>query len=463
MYIDFAMNKWITNKSQNLDMLNGNLIVNLIKYAIPLALTGILQQVFNAADVAVVGNFAGEEAMSAVGSNSPVIGLLVNLFVGISLSANVVIAHASGQQNYERIEKAVHTSILVSIFGGILIATIGEIFAKPIVSAMDVPEEISDMALTYLRIYILGLPVIFLYNFESAIFRSRGNTKIPLVALVISGIINVFLNLLFVCVFKMDVDGVAWATVISNLISSSVLFVFLLKTDDKIKVSIRKLKIDFEVLSKMLKIGIPSGLQGMVFSLSNIIVQSAINSLGTTIISASTAAFNLEIFSFYVMNSFGQSCTTFVGQNFGARKNDRCRKILFTCLLLCFISTGTTCGLILLFGRSLLSIFNKNPEVISIGLVRLQVIFFAYLFSFAQENFSGYLRGFGVSAVPAISTLIGVCGTRLIWIFFVFKANPKFETIMQVYPISLGITAVFLIGFTLIMRPSKRFSGKGDL
>ena len=451
------------SKNQNINMLSGNLVLNIIKYALPLAFTGILQQVFNAADIAVVGQFAGKEAMAAVGSNSPVIGLLVNLFVGISLGANVIIAHASGQKNFERIEKTVHTSILISIFGGILIGAFGEIFAKPIISIMGVPDDVSEMALVYLRIYILGLPVIFLYNFESAIFRSRGNSRLPLLALVISGVINVILNLTFVLGFKMTVDGVAWATVISNLISSMTLFVFLLKTDDKIKVSFKKLKIDIEVLGKMLKIGVPSGIQGMVFSLSNIVVQSAINSLGSTVMASSSAAFNLEIFSFYMMNSFGQSCTTFVGQNFGARQNERCKTILKMCLLLCFVFTGTVCAVILIFARPLLSIFNKDAEVISIGVVRLQIIFFAYIFSFAQENFSGYLRGFGVSAVPAISTVLGVCGTRLIWIFTVFRIRPNFETIMQVYPISLALTAVFMILFTLIIRPSKRFAGKNDL
>ncbi|MBQ5401084.1 MAG: MATE family efflux transporter, partial [Treponema sp.] len=333
------MGKMTLNQNSKINMLDGPLVPNIIKYALPLAFTGILQQVFNAADIAVVGQFAGKEAMAAVGSNSPVIGLLVNLFVGISLGANVVIAHASGQKNDARIEKTVHTSILVSLIGGVLIAGIGEALAKPIVSVMGVPDDVSEMALLYLRIYVMGLPVIFLYNFESAIFRSRGNTRLPLVALLISGVVNVILNLFFVLVLKMTVDGVALATVISNLISSAMLFVFLLKSDDKIKVSFSKLKIDLEVLGKMLKIGVPSGLQGMVFSLSNIVVQSAINSLGATVMAASAAAFNLEIFSFYMMNSFGQACTTFVGQNFGARQNERCKKILRTCLILCLVFT----------------------------------------------------------------------------------------------------------------------------
>ncbi|MCR5762910.1 MAG: MATE family efflux transporter [Treponema sp.] len=450
-------------KSHNVDMLNGNLILNLIKFTLPLAFTGILQQLFNAADVAVVGQFAGKEAMAAVGSNSPVIGLLVGMFLGLSLGTNVVIAYSVGQNNVMRIQKAVHTSIVVSVFGGIVLAALGEFLAQPVVSLMGVPEEVSEMALLYLRIYLLGLPVIFLYNFESAIFRSRGNTKLPLISLIVSGIINVLLNLAFVVIFDMGVAGVAWATVISNVVSSLLLLIFLVKTEDKIKVSFKNLCVDASVLGKILKVGVPSGIQSMVFSLSNIIIQSAINSLGTTVMAASSAAFNLEVFAFYILNSYGQSCTTFVGQNFGAGKHERCTKVLKDCLLLNFSSTAAMCTLILIFGKYFLSIFNTDPDVISVGMIRLEYIFFAYVFSFAQEVLSGYLRGFGISTIPAVASVIGICGTRLIWIFTIFKRIPTFGVIMQVYPVSLGITALVMIAFTLIIRPSKRYAGKVDI
>lgn len=450
-------------ESSKVDMLNGALAPKIFKYTIPLAFTGILQQLFNAADVAVVGRFVGKEAMAAVGSNASIVGLMVNLFLGISLGANVVIAHASGQNNHERISKAVHTSILVALLGGLIMFAIGELLASPIVNLLGVPEEVFDMAIKYLRIYLVGMPVIFLYNFESAIFRSRGNTRLPLASLIISGLINVVLNLVFVICFKMDVDGVAWATVISNFISSLILFVCLLKTKDETKVDFKKFCIDLEVLSKILKIGIPSGVQGMVFSLSNIVVQSAINSLGATVMAASSAAFYCEIIAYYVMNSFGQACTTFVGQNYGAGQNERCRNVLKTSVLLSFVSTGFVCVVILIFGNQLLSIFNTEADVISTGMIRLRCIFFAYIFSFVQECFTGYLRGFGISSVTALASLIGVCGTRILWVFTVFKKFPSFTTIMLIYPISLGLVEILIILMTAIIRPSKKFIGKTDL
>lgn len=302
------------------------------------------------------------------------------------------------------------------------------------------------------------MPVILLYNFESAIFRSCGNTQTPLVALVISGVLNVGLNLFFVRGLCMDVDGVATATVISNLISSAILFVALMKTELAIRIELRKLRINQDVLGQILRIGIPAGIQGMIFSFANIIVQSAVNSLGTTVMAASSAAFNLEIFAYYIMNSFGQACTTFVGQNYGAGKNDRCRKALKLCLIQSLISTVAVSGLILLFSHPLLGIFNTDPNVIATGRIRLEYIFFAYVFGFAQEGLSGYLRGFGVSFIPAACSVIGICGVRLTWIFIVFQQKPSFATIMQVYPLSLGITAAVILVVTLLVKPSKRYA-----
>ncbi len=442
---------------KNLDMVNGSLGDKIIKYTIPLAATGILQQLFNAADIAVVGRYAGKEAMAAVGSNSPVIGLLVNLFVGISLGSNVIIAKSIGQKNNKNVSKSVHTSIIVALLGGLCMTLIGELLASDVIRLLGVPDEVFSMAVTYLRIYLLGMPVILLYNFESAIFRSCGNTRTPLIALLISGITNVVLNLFFVVVLKMTVDGVAAATVISNLISSGLLFVGLIKTDMIIKVTPKNLKVDRKILSGILKIGIPAGIQGMIFSFANIVIQSAVNDLGTTVMAASSAAYNLEIFAYYVMNSFGQACTTFVGQNCGAGKNDRCRKTLRLCLLQCAASTAAVCGMILLFGRPLLGIFNQNTDVIETGYIRLCYIFFAYTFSFVQEVMSGYLRGYGFSFIPALCSVVGICGVRLVWIFTVFRRFPSFETIMQIYPISLGITAAAILTVTLIIRPSAYF------
>ena len=440
-----------------MDMINGSLGDKIIKYALPLAVTGVLQQLFNAADLAVVGQFSGKEAMAAVGSNAPVIGLLVNLFVGISLGSNVVIARSIGQKDQESISKAVHTSVIVALLGGLFLTLLGEGLAPEIVRMLDVPGEVYPLAIKYLRIYLAGMPVILLYNFESAIFRSCGNTQTPLFALVISGVLNVALNLFFVLGFGMDVDGVATATVLSNLVSSAILFAALMRTELSVKIDLRKLRVHGDMLGQILKIGIPAGVQGMIFSFANIIIQSAVNSLGTTVMAASSAAFNLEVFAYYIMNSFGQACTTFVGQNYGAGKGGRCLKTLKLCLVQSLISTAAVSGLILLFSHPLLSIFNTDPEVISTGRIRLEYIFFAYLFSFAQEVLSGYLRGFGVSFIPAACAVIGICGVRLTWIFTVFRQRPSFTTIMQVYPLSLGVTAAVILAVTLCMRPSRRY------
>lgn len=440
-----------------MDMLNGSLGGKIMKYAIPLAVTGILQQLFNAADLAVVGQFSGKAAMAAVGSNAAVIGLLVNLFVGISLGSNVIIARSIGQKDDATISDAVHTSVIVALLGGLLLTVIGEFLAPGVVTLLEVPEDVYPLAVKYLRIYLAGMPVILLYNFESAIFRSCGNTRTPLIALTISGILNVILNLFFVLGFGMDVDGVATATVISNLVSSVILFAALMKTPLAIRITPRKLRVHGQVLVQILKIGVPAGIQGMIFSFANIIIQSAVNSLGTTVMAASSAAYNLEIFSYYIMNSFGQACTTFVGQNYGAGKNDRCRRAMQLCLLQSFVSTLIVSGLILLFSGPLLGIFNPDPEVIALGRIRLEYIFAGYLFSFAQEGLSGYLRGFGVSLMPAVCTVVGICGVRLIWIFTVFQYSPSFTTIMQVYPLSLGITAFAILAVTLILKPSRRY------
>lgn len=440
-----------------MDMLNGSLGDKIIKYAVPLAVTGVLQQLFNAADLAVVGQFSGKEAMAAVGSNAPVIGLLLNLFVGISLGSNVMIARSIGQKDNESISKAVHTSVIVALLGGLLMTALGELLAPGVVNMLDVPGEVYPFAIKYLRIYLVGMPVILLYNFESAIFRSCGNTQTPLIALVISGVLNVILNLFFVLGLGMDVDGVAAATVLSNLVSSAILFVALMKTKLAIQINPGKLRVHGDVLGQILRIGIPAGIQGMIFSFANIIIQSAVNSLGTTIMAASSVAYNLEIFAYYIMNSFGQACTTFVGQNYGAGKGERCLKTLKLCLLQSLVSTAAVCGLILLFSRPLLGIFNTDPEVILAGRIRLEYIFFAYLFSFAQEGLSGYLRGFGVSFIPATCAVIGICGVRLTWIFTVFRERPSFTTIMQVYPLSLGVTAAVILGVTLFMKPSRRY------
>ncbi|HCY78488.1 MAG TPA: MATE family efflux transporter [Clostridiales bacterium] len=447
-------------RSLAIDILNGSMWDKILRYALPVAATGILGQLFNASDIAIVGNFAQGDtvaAVAAVGANGPVIGLLLNIFIGIALGANVVIANAIGRGDKETVSRAVHTSIVAAVIGGIIVGALGQLVAEPVLSMLQVPEDVFPLALKYMRIYLLGLPVIFLYNFEAAIFRSAGDTKTPLIALALSGVLNVILNLFFVIVLNKTVDGVAIATVLANVVSSVVLLRRLLRSELFIHVEFKDLRIDWKILWRILKIGVPAGIQGAVFSLSNIVVQSAINSLGKVTMAASSAAFNVEVMAYYILNSFGQACTTFVGQNYGAGQIDRCRKALKLCLIESVIATACAVCIALLSGKYLIALFNNDPEVIRLGMVRMKFIFMSYIFSTIYDCMSGYMRGFGISLTPALLTIFGVCGTRIIWIYTVFPASQTFETIMQVYPISLAINMVLIFCALLITRPSKRY------
>lgn len=448
-------------KKRQLDMLHGSIWNKLPLFALPVAATAILEQLFNASDIAVVGNFTGAGktiAVAAVGANSSIIALIVNLFVGIALGANVVIATAIGSNDKDTAQKAVHTSIVVAVLGGILVAVLGELAAAPLLRSLHVPEDVLPSALLYLRIYLLGMPVILLYSFEAAIFRSVGETKIPLFALLASGVLNVALNLFFVAVLRMTVNGVAIATVIANAVSSVLLFRRLAASKQYIHVEWRALRIDRETLRRIMRIGLPAGIQSAVFAVSNIVIQSAINSLGTVVMAASSAAFNIEIFAYDVLNSFSQACTTFVGQNYGAGQLGRCKRTLLLCLIEDLIASAAVIALVLLAGKQLLAVFNNDPEVISIGYTRLLMVFSAYTFSMLYEVMSGYLRGFGISLVPAILTTIGVCGVRIGWIHFVFPQNRTFQTILTAYPVSLSATALLMLIALLCYRPSHRFS-----
>lgn len=447
-------------KSKKLDMLHGPIWNKLPQYALPVAATGILEQLFNASDLAIVGNFASTDrtvAIAAVGANSPVIGVILNLFIGLSLGSNVVIANAIGRGNKKDVEQAVHTSVAASFLGGILVTLLMELCAGKLFQLLYIPEEVLPYALLYFRIYLLGLPVIFLYNFEAAIFRSIGDTKVPLQALAFSGILNVALNLLFVIVFKMTVNGVAIATVLSNAVSSLILFVRLMRTEKWVKLHISKLQIHGNCLIRILRIGLPAGIQSAVFNFANVVIQSAINSLGTVVIAASSAAYNIEILVYYIFNAFSQACTTFVGQNYGAGQIDRCKRTLLLSLLEDTLASVTAILLILGSGKFLLSLFNSDPQVIDIGYTRLVIIFSAYIFSMLYDVMSGYLRGFGISFIPAVLTTIGVCGTRIAWVYMIFPKSRTFHTLLMVYPVSLSITALLIFIALLVCRPAHHF------
>lgn len=437
---------------KKIDMTHGSLWDKILMIALPLAASGILQQLFNAADVAVVGQFVGKEAMAAVGANAPVVNILITMFTGISLGANVVISRYTGRKDKENAENAAHTAILVAVISGFFILVLGQCIARITLEMMSVPDDCLDMAVLYLRVYLCGMPVIFLYNFEAAIFQSQGDTKTPLMCLIISGIVNVILNLFFVIVIGMTVNGVALATVISNGISSMLLFAFLLKGKTPLTIEKQRFRIRADLLKEMLQIGLPAGLQGMVFSISNILIQSAVNSLGTDVVAGSSAAGNLEIIGYFVVNSFSQACTTIIGQNFGANQPERCHKTLMISLVESWIVGGTVSFLIIIFGKQLLRLFNSDPNVIAFGYQRLFWILSFEVINGTIDIISGAMRGYGESLTPALIALVCICGVRIVYIFTYFASHRSFTTLMLAYPISWIITVIVISAAYLIMR-----------
>lgn len=437
---------------KKIDMTHGSLWDKILMIALPLAASGILQQLFNAADVAVVGQFVGKEAMAAVGANAPVVNILITMFTGISLGANVVISRYTGRKDKENAENAAHTAILVAVISGFFILVLGQCIARITLEMMSVPDDCLDMAVLYLRVYLCGMPVIFLYNFEAAIFQSQGDTKTPLMCLIISGIVNVILNLFFVIVIGMTVNGVALATVISNGISSMLLFAFLLKGKTPLTIEKQRFRIHADLLKEMLQIGLPAGLQGMVFSISNILIQSAVNSLGTDVVAGSSAAGNLEIIGYFVVNSFSQACTTIIGQNFGANQPERCHKTLMISLVESWIVGGTVSFLIIIFGKQLLRLFNSDPNVIAFGYQRLFWILSFEVINGTIDIISGAMRGYGESLTPALIALVCICGVRIVYIFTYFASHRSFTTLMLAYPISWVITVIVISAAYLIMR-----------
>jgi len=431
----------------NMDMLNGPLGRKILRFALPLAATSILQQLFNAADIAVVGQFAGDKALAAVGANSFVINLLVNLFVGLSIGANVVVANSMGCQSYRAITRSVHTSVIVSFFCGFLLSFVGVFFARPILLSISTPLDILDMAVRYLQIYFAGMPFVMLYNFIAAILRGKGDTKRPLYVLLATGAVNVALNLLFVAVFGMGVTGVAVATVIANALSAVALFYFLLHEVGPFKLEFWKLKITPVFLGRIMRIGLPAGLQGMVFSFSNVCLQSAINSLGSSTVAASAAALNYEFIVYYWLNSFSHACVTFVGQNYGAKNMERCRSSVRWTLLLAGSSTFVLSMICCYFAYPLLSVFTSDPEIIATGSIRIYIVVGLHFINVFLDVLSGALRGMGLSLAPALTSMVGICGVRIAWVVFMFPAYHTFTSLMVTYPLSWLVTITVIAGF----------------
>lgn len=433
-------------------ILQGNLWKAILLFALPIAAGNMLQQLFNTADVAIVGKFAGKEALAAVGSNGPIINLLLNLFIGISVGANVVIARYIGEGSHDRVSRASHTAVVVSVVSGVIVMLLGLILARPMLVMMNSPEDVIDLATLYLRIYFCGMPFMMLYNFSAAILRSRGDTKRPLICLALSGVINVILNLIFVILFNMSVAGVALATVISNVVSAALVFWFLTQEKGDLKIEWQKLKIDKRILGEFARIGIPSGLQGAVFSASNIFVQSSLNSLGSDFMAGSSAALNFEFYVYHLMSGFSQATVTFTGQNYGAGNYRRCRSVAKWCLFL-GISLGSVLvtGMMLFRGK-MVYIFTDEALVATIAIQRMMYILPFIMVNSASDILSGSMRGVGHSMVPALITIAGVCGVRLIWIYTVFAQFKTFDILMMIYPVSWIITAVGIIAAYFVIR-----------
>ena len=415
-----------------------------------------MEQLFHASDVAIVGNFTGDArtvAVAAVGANGPIIGLIVNLFIGIALGANVVIANAIGCRDDNAVKRAVHTAIVFAVCGGAAVALLGQLIASPLLSILNVPEDVFPYALLYLRIYLLGMPVILLYNFEAAIFRSIGDTKVPLAALAVSGVLNVLLNLFFVIVLHMTVNGVAIATVAANAVSAALLYVRLTRTDKCVRVERKALRIDGASLKRILSIGLPAGVQSAVFSFANIVIQSAINSFGSTVVAGSSASANLEGFVYTAMNAFAQAAVTFTSQNMGARKYQNLNRVVINCLL-CAIVTGVVLGGgAVLAGNQLLHFYSSDAAVIAAGYDRLRIICGTYLLCGIMDVLASSLRGLGYSVLPMVVSLIGSCLLRLVWIATIFQLNRTPFMLYISYPISWVLTAsVHLICLLVVRR-----------
>lgn len=449
----------VLKKKYEIDMCSGSVFQKMLLFAVPLMCSSILQLLFNAADIVVVGRFAGDNALAAVGSNSSLINLLTNVFVGLSIGTNVLTAQYYGGKKEKDLKETVHTSVLLSICSGIILTVIGILGAKPLLELMQAPEEVLGLAVIYLRIYFLGMTSTMVYNFGSAILRAVGDTQRPLYYLLGAGIINVILNLFFVIVCHMGVAGVAAATAISQTISAILVVRCLIKEQGGIHLDLKELRINGEKFARIIRIGLPAGFQGMVFSLSNVVIQSAVNSFGAVAVAGNSAAANIEGFVYMAMNAFYQATISFTSQNYGAKEYKRIYKILVAGELYAII-TGVVLGnLAVFFGEPLLGVYSPSADVVAAGLGRMKVICTLYALCGMMDVLVGSLRGIGYSVVPMIVSLIGACGLRLLWIATIFQI-PEYHSMRTIYisyPVTWTITfLVHLITFLIVSRKALR-------
>lgn len=437
-----------------IDMLSGSLFRKIALFALPLLASGVLQQSFNAIDIVIIGRFSTHQALAAVGSNGPIINILINLFIGISIGTNVVISNYIGRKNNDGIKKAVSTASAIALISGVFLLFLGYFLARPILEMINTPDDVIDLATKYLRIYFLGMPFMMIYNFGAAIMKSMGDTKRPFYSLVIAGIANILLNLLFVVKFGMDVDGVAIATVVANFINATFIVYWLCREAQPFTLNIRSIGISGGEMRKMLQIGIPAGLQGMVFSVANTFIQSAINNYGSNAIAGSAAALNYEVYCYFIMTAFCQAAVAFISQNYGAGLYDRCRRIFRLCMIMSIICCGTANLLIAWQADFFIGLFTTNSSVIAYGVTRLHCVLLLQFLASSYEISGSALRGLGYSMTPTVLTIFGTCVLRLIWIYTVCADNNNFELLLYIYPITWIITG------TAVYTAYRRISGR---
>ena len=450
------------NRNYEIDMCHGPILRKMLVFTIPLICSSILQLLFNAADVIVVGRYAGDNSLAAVGSTGSLIGLITNLFLGLSVGANVLVARYYGAKREEELSETVHTAILVSIYSGVLLTFVGVFGAKQILVWMQTPKEVVGLATLYLRIYFLGMPAMMVYNFGSAILRAVGDTKRPLYFLTGTGVVNVLLNLLFVIKFQWDVAGVATATVISQIIAALLILGCLRREQGGIRLVLRELHIHKDKIIGIVKIGIPAGIQGIIFALSNVLIQSSVNSFGAVIVAGNSAAINIESFVYITMNAFHQATISFVGQNMGAGNYKRINRIVFLGEI-CVMTVGLVFGnLVVLGGKTLLGFYTTNGAVVKAGMRRLRSICTVYALCGMMDVMVGALRGIGYSMIPMLVSIVGVCGVRILWLATVFQI-PKYHNIEMIYfsyPVSWTLT--FLVQVLCFFWAKKRITKKAE-
>ena len=453
-------------KSNNIDMVNGPLFGNIIRYAIPLMLTGVLQLLFNAADLVVVGRYCGRLSIAAVGATGAIINLIINLFIGLSVGVGVTVAVSLGAQDDDRCSRAVHTAMPVAVIGGAVLTVVGVLISRTLLSWMQTPDDVIGLSALYMRIYFCGMIPSLVFNYGAAILRAAGDTKHPLYYLVTAGIINVVLNLFFVIVLKRNVDGVALATILSQCVSAFLIVRFLLRTEGAYKLVLRKMHIYGMELKQIVKIGLPAGIQGSMFSISNVIIQSSINSFGSVAMAGNSAAANIEGFTFIAMNAIHQTGMNFVGQNVGARRLDRARRVTKDVMFDVFVTGLVLGGLSYLFSHQLLSIYIPgDASAIAYGRLRMKYLCLPYFLDGMMDVMTGVLRGLGSSLLPMIITVFNICVFRIVWIYTIWQV-PQFHTLDMLYvtyPISWILTlTLLLVCYFITMRRRAREFGDAE-